>query len=74
MSNVKETLVPRSATIKQVIETIEQSQAKVALMIDDAGRLVGTVTDGDVRRGLLRGEAVRPALKSLLAAVANDEE
>ena len=62
MSNVKETLVPRSATIKQVIETIEQSQAKVALMIDDAGRLVGTVTDGDVRRGLLRGlELAAPA-------------
>jgi dTDP-glucose pyrophosphorylase len=62
MSKFKETLVPRSATIKQVIETIERSDAKVALVIDDAGRLIGTVTDGDVRRGLLRGlELAAPA-------------
>jgi dTDP-glucose pyrophosphorylase len=55
MSNVQETLVSRSASIKQVIETIERAQAKVALVLDDAQRLIGTVTDGDVRRGLLRG-------------------
>ena len=37
MSNVQETFVPRSATIKQVIETIERAQAKVALVVDDDG-------------------------------------
>jgi dTDP-glucose pyrophosphorylase len=62
MSNFQETLVPRSATIKQVIETIERSQAKVALVVDEAQRLIGTVTDGDIRRGLLRGiELAAPA-------------
>jgi dTDP-glucose pyrophosphorylase len=55
MSNVRETLIACTATIKQVIETIERAQAKVALVIDDGQRLIGTVTDGDVRRGLLRG-------------------
>jgi CBS domain-containing protein len=49
MSNVEETLVPLTATVKQVIETIEQSQAKVALVVDGQRRLLGTVTDGDVR-------------------------
>ena len=55
MSNVQETLVAPTASIKHVIETIERSVAKVALVVDDNGRLLGTVTDGDVRRGLLRG-------------------
>jgi dTDP-glucose pyrophosphorylase len=55
MSNVQETLVAATASIKEVIETIERAVAKVALVIDDSGRLLGTVTDGDVRRGLLRG-------------------
>src|SRR4051794_25324253 len=59
MSNVQETLVPCSATIKQVIETIERAQAKIALVVDDDRRLIGTVTDGDVRRGLLRGLELR---------------
>src|SRR5882672_10244871 len=55
MSSVQETLVPLTATIKDVIETIDRSIAKVALVVDVGRRLVGTVTDGDVRRGLLRG-------------------
>src|SRR5437868_9463147 len=55
MSNVQETLVNATASIKEVIETIERAVAKVALVIDENGRLLGTVTDGDVRRGLLRG-------------------
>jgi dTDP-glucose pyrophosphorylase len=47
--------MPRSATIKQAIETIERADAKIGLVIDADERLIGTVTDGDVRRGLLRG-------------------
>ena len=67
MSNVQETLVAPSATIKQVIETIDRSAAKVALVVDDNRRLLGTVTDGDVRRGLLRGVT----LSDTAAAVMN---
>ena len=55
MSAVEQSLISPLASIKQTIETIERSEAKVALVIDDSRRLIGTVTDGDVRRGLLRG-------------------
>ena len=55
MSNVEQTLIPPMASIKEAIETIERADAKVALVIDEGRRLIGTVTDGDVRRGLLRG-------------------
>lgn len=66
MSNVQETLVAPSATIKDVIETIERAVAKVALVVDDSGRLLGTVTDGDVRRGLLRGLQITDAASSIM--------
>jgi dTDP-glucose pyrophosphorylase len=66
MSNVQETLVPRGATIKQVIETIDRAQAKIALIIDDDQRLIGTVTDGDVRRGLLRGVELAGAATEIM--------
>ena len=55
MSIVEETLVGPTASIKQAIETIERSESKVALVVDETRRLLGTVTDGDVRRGILRG-------------------
>jgi dTDP-glucose pyrophosphorylase len=78
MSNVEETLVPLTATVKQVIETIEQSQAKVALVVDRQRRLLGTVTDGDVRRGLLRGVQITDAVSVIMnekprVASVNDE-
>ena len=61
MSNVQETLVAPNVSIKDVIETIERAVAKVALVVDGDGRLLGTVTDGDVRRGLLRGLQITDA-------------
>ena len=61
MSIVEETLVAPTASIKQAIETIERSEAKVALIVDETRRLLGTVTDGDVRRGLLRGVRIDEA-------------
>lgn len=66
MSNVQETLVGPSASIKDVIETIEKAVAKVALVVDDNGRLLGTVTDGDVRRGLLRGMQITDVASAIM--------
>ena len=41
--------------LKQVITTIEQGGLKIALIINSQDKLVGTVNDGDIRRGLLSG-------------------
>ena len=32
--------------------------AQIALIVDDQQRLLGTLTDGDIRRGLLHGETL----------------
>ena len=78
MSNVQETLVAPTASIKDVIETIERAVAKVALVVDGNGRLLGTVTDGDVRRGLLKGLQITDAASAIMnnkprVAHANDD-
>lgn len=44
-----------AAPILQAIEVIESSRGKIVLVVDKEGRLRGTVTDGDIRRGLLVG-------------------
>ncbi|MCD6331959.1 MAG: nucleotidyltransferase family protein [Bacteroidales bacterium] len=43
------------ATIRQALEVIESGAMKIALIVDEHDRLMGTLTDGDIRRGLLRG-------------------
>jgi dTDP-glucose pyrophosphorylase len=51
----RKTLVDDSASIREAIRAIDESALQIALVVDAKQRLVGTVTDGDVRRGLLRG-------------------
>ncbi|MGA7859478.1 MAG: CBS domain-containing protein, partial [Terracidiphilus sp.] len=41
-------------TIAEAIRTIEESCLQIALVVEGK-RLKGTLTDGDVRRGLLAG-------------------
>ena len=51
----KALIVPLSARIVDAIKIIDSGRLQAALIIDDQGVLRGIVTDGDVRRGLLRG-------------------
>jgi len=39
----------------EAIGVIERGSRQIALVVDAGDRLLGTVTDGDVRRGILRG-------------------
>jgi dTDP-glucose pyrophosphorylase len=48
-------LLPTGASIQQAILNLDKSGIQIALIISENGTLCGTVTDGDVRRALLRG-------------------
>jgi dTDP-glucose pyrophosphorylase len=66
MSSFQDALVGPNSTISDVIKCIEGSAAKVALVVDAELHLLGTVTDGDVRRGLLRGLTMSDAADSIM--------
>ncbi len=51
----RQSLLSYPATIQQAVECIDQAGVQIAVVVDARQRLIGTVTDGDVRRGLLRG-------------------
>ena len=44
-----------SASVREALETITKNSRQAVVVVDAGGRLAGIVTDGDVRRGLLRG-------------------
>jgi len=48
-------LLYKNATLKQAIRGLEESATQIVLVVDEGDVLVGTLTDGDIRRGLLRG-------------------
>jgi dTDP-glucose pyrophosphorylase len=48
-------ILPASATIQQTIRNLDQVAIKIVMVVNDSGELEGTVSDGDIRRGLLKG-------------------
>lgn len=51
----KDYILSEQAIVKDALSLIEKNEGKVALIVDGEQKLIGTVTDGDVRRGLLNG-------------------
>ena len=51
---IREFVVGRNATMREVLESLCDSAVAMCLMVDD-GKLIGVMTDGDVRRAMLKG-------------------
>lgn len=50
----KRTLLPPSTSLRDAIRNLDETALQIIMVVDAAGVLLGTVTDGDVRRALLR--------------------
>jgi len=48
-------LLPESRSIRESLARINATPYLIQLVVDTDGRLLGTITDGDIRRGLLAG-------------------
>lgn len=51
----RKAILPAQATIQQAISNLDQVAVKIVLVVNEAGELEGTISDGDIRRGLLKG-------------------
>lgn len=51
----KKATVTETSDIRSAISAIDLSGLQIALVVDESLHLKGTVTDGDIRRGILRG-------------------
>ena len=66
MKKWRETLVLPQAAIRDAIQKLDSSGAQIVLVVDDGGRLLGTVTDGDIRRGILKGLAFTEPVQAIM--------
>jgi dTDP-glucose pyrophosphorylase len=56
--DIKNYLAKSDYDIQKVIETINNNKDGIALVVDENGRLIGSITDGDIRRYMLGGQAL----------------
>jgi dTDP-glucose pyrophosphorylase len=65
MKPINKIVVSPDASIKEVLKIIDQGALRIALVINDSNKLLGTLTDGDIRRALLKGKTINDAINTL---------
>ena len=66
VDGVSRCVVPEAATVKAVVENLTSSGLRLSLVVNAAGALLGIVSDGDIRRGLLAGEGLESAVTAVM--------
>ena len=59
MAHWKKAVLDPSATLGEAIRNLDESALQIALVVDPDGRLLGTITDGDVRRAIQDRKSTR---------------
>lgn len=66
MKQWQKTLVSPNQTLLDTMKIIDDSSLQFAVVVDEEQRLLGTVTDGDIRRGILRGEGLEVPIHTIM--------
>ena len=66
MKNWRDVLIKPETTILEAMKTIDRTTMQFAAVIDDEMHLLGTVTDGDIRRGILKGLALESPIGGVM--------
>ncbi len=66
MMNWKDALLRRETKIREALRIIDDGGIQAAVVVDENDRLLGIVTDADVRRGMLRGVSLDASVVEIL--------
>lgn len=64
--NWKKILVSPLSSIQDVLKVIDNEALQLALVVDFDNRLLGTVTDGDIRRALINGVSLSHPISEIM--------
>src|SRR6185436_18789288 len=66
MANWQQVVVKPETRLAETIARVDASALQIALVVEGSGRLVGVVTDGDIRRAILRGATLEAPIESVM--------
>ena len=59
-------LLPINTTIGELIDNLNKVAIKIVMVVNNDGVLEGTISDGDLRRGLLKGLNMSSPISSII--------
>lgn len=66
MKNIQNIKLNINSTIKEALTIIDSGAMQIALVVDEHDKLLGTLTDGDIRRGLLQGLDLSSSINTIV--------
>ena len=66
MKNLDQIIVSPNSTIRETLVAIDRGVMGVALVTDEKLLLLGTVTDGDIRRALIKNASLDDCIESIM--------
>jgi dTDP-glucose pyrophosphorylase len=66
MSRWKEALCSQDESLEVLLQKVDAAGTQMGFVLDDTQKLVGIVSDGDVRRALLKGETLATPIKQVM--------
>lgn len=61
----RKAILPHTATIKDAVKNLNDVAIKICLVVNGEGVLVGTISDGDIRRSLLLGSTLESPILNM---------
>ena len=62
----RQAILNDNANIQQAIRNLDQVGIKIVMVVNDVDELEGTISDGDIRRGLLKGLDLNSSIESVI--------
>ncbi|MCK5421863.1 MAG: CBS domain-containing protein [Deltaproteobacteria bacterium] len=66
MSDFKDVVVSEHTSFGETIEKMDQHEKSIALIVDEKNRLLGILTDGDIRKAILKGITLHENVKQTM--------
>lgn len=63
---VEELIIKESRSIKEAMQQIDRSGYGIVFVVDSKNRLIGSLTDGDIRRAILSGRLISEKVEILM--------
>lgn len=80
MKNIEDIVVQEHTSILEVLQIIDKSSKQLAIVVDENKKLLGTISDGDIRRALLKNVSLNESVKNIyfknptIASINNSKE
>jgi dTDP-glucose pyrophosphorylase len=66
MADLKDAVIGKKVKIIEALNALDRSGLQILLIVSETGILIGTLTDGDVRRGILRGISLESTVDNIM--------